>query len=352
MVPHRVISPVFAVILLSCPLALGGCAESSVKASAPQEQPRAAVGVTPLTEQLLTRTVRVPGVLHARSELDLSFKVPGVIKRVAVEEGARVRRGQLLAVIDPTELAAGSAQADVALAKAERDVLRTRSLHESGGVPRNSLDDAETALAIAREGAVTAGFNLRHSELRAPDDGIIDRRMLEVGEVVQATRPVMHFRASGPAEVHVALVDREALAVTPGDPAKVSLDARPGDALRARVTRVASSATAGTGTFEVELALDDPRAATLPSGLTAKVSFSRSEPALSVPLTALVDGDGQEAALFVVEQGRAQRRKVRVAFLEGERAALQEGPPAGALVVSAGASELRDGASVRVVGEE
>lgn len=346
----RIFGPLFSLSFLA--LGSSGCGESSAHAAVPELARALPVAVAAIRSELLQRSTRVSGTLKARSELDLSFKVSGVIKRVLVEEGAHVRRGQLLAVIDPTELAAGSAQASQSLLKAERDVSRARSLHASGGVPRNTLDDAETALAIAREGAVSAGFNLRHSELHAPEDGIIDTRTLEVGEVVNAARPVMHFRALGGNEVHVALVDREALALSPGNPAEVTLDARPSERLHAKVTRIASTATAGTGTFEVELALNDPRARALPSGLTVKVTFMRSEPALSVPLLSLVDGDGDSAAVFVLEGDHALRRKVRVDYLEGERAALLEGPPAGTRVVAAGAGDLRDGALVRVVSEE
>jgi len=346
----RIFGSMIALSLLS--LSASGCGQSPALASGPEEQRALPVAVSAVRSELLQRTTRVPGTLKARSELDLSFKVSGVIKRVAVEEGARVRRGQLLAVVDPTELAAGAAQASQALLKAERDVGRARSLHASGGVPRNTLDDAETALAIAREGSVSASFNLRHSELRAPDDGIIDTRTLEVGEVVAAARPVMHFRALGSAEVHVQLVDHEALAMAVGNPALVTLDARPHEPLKAKVTRVASTATPGTGTFAVELALDDVAARALPSGLSVKVTFARSEPALSVPLMALVDGDGEHAAVFVLKDGHALRSKVRVDYLEGERAALLQGPAAGTMVVAAGAGELRDGALVRVVGEQ
>jgi multidrug efflux pump subunit AcrA (membrane-fusion protein) len=102
----------------------------------------------------------------------------------------------------------------------------------------------------------------------------------------------------------------------------------------------------------VELALDDVQARALPSGLTVKVTFTRSEPALSVPLLALVDGDGDHAAVFVLKDGHAQRSKVRIDYLEGERAALLEGPPVDTRVVTAGAGDLRDGARVRVVSEE
>jgi RND family efflux transporter MFP subunit len=335
--------------LLAAVPQLSAC-ESPARAAGPREERAVPVLLSPVRREPVTHLVRAAGVLHAKRELDLSFKVGGVIQRVAVEEGAHVKRGQLLCLLDPTELEAGSRQANESLAKAERDMTRTRSLHEQNGVPRNMLEDAETALAVARATEAGAAFNLKHTALYAPEDGVIDRRMVEVGEVVAPTRPVLHLKSVGGSVVRVNLVDRDALALALGDAAKVVLDARPDEPLGARVTRIAASATPGAGTFEIELSLAQTRA--LPSGLTAKVAFERAEPALSVPLTALVDGDGERAALFVVAEGRARRVPVRVLGIEGERALLGAGVAEYTQVVATGAAELRDGARVRVTGEE
>ncbi|HEX6240578.1 MAG TPA: hypothetical protein VFZ61_06790, partial [Polyangiales bacterium] len=90
----------------------------------------------------------------------------------------------------------------------------------------------------------------------------------------------------------------------------------------------------------------------LPSGLTAKVSFVRDERALSLPLTALVDGDREQAAVFTLDNGVARRSPVQIETIEGDRVTLSEGLREDTLVVSSGAAELRDGERVRVVGEE
>jgi RND family efflux transporter MFP subunit len=204
---------------------------------------------------------------------------------------------------------------------------------------------------VTRAGAASAAFNLKHTALYAPEDGVIDRRLVEVGEVVAATRPVLHMKSGTSSVVHVNLVDRDALALKPGDAADVVLDARPSQPLRARVRRIAASATPGAGTFEVELSVPDPGGA-LPSGLTAKVAFARAASGLSVPLSALVDGDGEDAFVYVLQGERAHRKPVHVASIEGERALLSQGLVEGEQLVATGAADLREGARVRVLGEE
>lgn len=299
----------------------------------------------------LERRIRASGTLHLKSEADLSFKVGGVVTRVAVDAGSRVRRGQVLATVDPTEAEAARSQLVEAAAKAERDLGRARSLHESGAIGPAELENAQTALAVARAAEAAAQFNLRHTQLVAPDDGVIDRRFVEVGEIAAPGRPMFHLRGVSRGVIARAqLIDRDALELRIDDPARVTLDARPDVVFGARVSRIASTASPATGTIEVELLLDAGGGRDLPSGLTAKIEIARSErPLASVPLSALVDGDGSSAAVYVVEGDRAKRVPVRVSFLAADRAALASGLERIESVVELGASQLEDGSLVRVM---
>jgi multidrug efflux system membrane fusion protein len=352
---NRAMPPLRLSLIAAClsMAALAGCESTSARALSPAPERVIPVSLTRVEKGPLVRTIRVAGVLKEKRELDLSFKVPGVVSRVLVEEGARVRRGQLLAVLDPTEVEAGAAQAQEAFVKAQRDLQRARQLHENDGIPRSALDDANSAVVVARASATSASFNLKHAQLVAPDDGVIDTRMVEVGEIVAPGVPVLHFKSGLGSVVRVGLIDRDVLSVSRGQTAEVRLDARPEAPFLARVTGLASSITKGAGTFEVELTPVDRKVAlSLPSGLSAKVTFSRAEQALSLPLTSLVDGDGEHAFVFVLEGSRAKRVPVEIAGIEGERVALRSQLADGVSVVALGAAELSDGARVRVGAEQ
>jgi RND family efflux transporter MFP subunit len=243
------------------------------------------------------------------------------------------------------------AQAREALAKARRDAARVAHLVAEETAPRAAAEDASTAEAVAAAGLAAAEFNLRHATLTAPDDGWVDRRLAEPGEVVAPGRPVLHVSGRGRGfVVRAAVPGTDALGLAPGAPAAVILDADPGRLLPARVTEVARSAGRGTGTFTVEARLQ-PGAAGAPllSGLTAKLVIPREVPAAgAVPLNAVVDGDGEAGAVFTVEDGRAHRVPVRIAFLQGERAVLAAGVEGVERVVAEGAARLTDGARVAV----
>lgn len=165
----------------------------------------------------------------------------------------------------------------------------------------------------------------------------------------------MSGRSKG-AVVRIGVTDRDVLRVHEGDVAKVTVDARPGLEIPAAVSQVATVASPGSGTFDVEVRLGEGGDGLL-TGLTAKVAIAHLEAAAAVvPVGAVAFGStdaASGASVFVVDpDARARRIPVKVAFLDGDRAALAEtGRPldGAAEVVASGTAALEDGARVKVV---
>lgn len=174
---------------------LGGChaAEREAHAQTPARGPEpTAVKIAAPSTGPVARPIRGTGVVRHKSEADLSFKVGGVVTAVLVEEGARVKKGQVLARLDPTEVGAALRQANEGAIKAERDLERVKRLHATGAVALVELQNAQTGVDVARAGVDAAAFNASRAVIVAPDDGRIDRRFVEPGEVVAPGRPVVH----------------------------------------------------------------------------------------------------------------------------------------------------------------
>jgi multidrug efflux system membrane fusion protein len=341
-----------AVAALAAPTLLGAGCGRAARADTAAEDAAIPVRVVPVAPGPVSRPIRAGGVVAAKREWDLSFKVGGVLTRVAVEEGAPVRAGQVLAELDATELGAAVAQAREGDAKAHRDAERAELLAAAGAAPRAAAEDARTAASVAEATLAAAEFNLRHARIVAPEDGWLDRRMAEPGEVIGPGRPVL--RVSGARSgvvVRVSLSDRDVLGLAPGAPATVTVDALGGPPLRGRVAQIGRTAARGTGTWVVEVAIEPPPGSPpLLPGLTAKVAIPRAVPAAgAVPLAAVVGGDGEVGAIFTVDGDRARRVPISIAFLDGERAVLAGGVERVGLVVSDGAALLADGTRVRVV---
>jgi multidrug efflux system membrane fusion protein len=334
-----------------------GCDRAVPEAAAQTREATLRVRTAPVGKGPIDKPIRGTGVVQPKQTMDLSFKLGGVLQSVDADDGQRVKKGQVLARIDPTEVAANVAQAQESLAKAERDAARTRTLHDGRVVTQSDLDNAKTGVSIAKSASVAAGFNLRHTVIVAPADGWIDLRSAEPGEIVSPGRPVLRFSSESQGWLtKVALVDRDALALTNGALAEVTLDAAPAQTLTGKVSNVATAADPRTGTFAVEIALDvrpkvgvDAADHTLRSGLTAKVRFPQKLAApFVVPIAALSSGDRDRAVVFAADGGVAKRVPVRVAFLDGDRAAIAEGLEGVSSVIISGVADLREGAAIDV----
>ncbi|WP_164002685.1 efflux RND transporter periplasmic adaptor subunit [Pyxidicoccus caerfyrddinensis] len=351
----------FAVLLSG--LLSTGCSGSASAAPTPAVSGEAPVRVrlAPVVMEAVARPVRASGTLAGKQEVRLSTKVGGVVQAVSADEGQKVKRGQVLAALDLSEIGPLVAQAREAREKAARDLERVKGLHAQQVATLAQLQDATTGYEVADAAWRAAAFNQRQATVLAPSDGRILKRMVEPGEVVSPGQPLFLFASTdGGWVVRVGLADRDVVRVKEGDPAEVTLDAYPGRTFHARVSEVASAATPGVGTAEVELALDvrpspGSEAPRLLSGLSAKavVTPSERQAVQLVPVEALLEGDGEVASVFTLDgDGRtARRQRVRVAFLSGAdgRAALSEGPGGDARVITDGVAFLRDGQAVAVV---
>jgi multidrug efflux system membrane fusion protein len=329
---------------------LCGCGAGPAQAKEAPRDSALLVHLAPVERGPVNRTLHAVGRVQIRNDLNLAFKIGGVVRSVKVDQGDHVHKGEVLASLDLTEVKAERARAEQVMVKATRDRDRARELFAVHSISLMDLQNAETSVGMATSSEAAAGFNLRHAVIVAPDDGVIDRRDVEEGEIVAPGQPVLHMVGSSRGMVvRTAVPEREVLALRSGDPATVTLEVLPDRQLSASVTSISSVATPGTGTFDVELALASGSDQPMFSGLSASVTIEHVEhPQATVPLSALVDGAGEHAAVFTVEGTSARRVPVKVMFFAGERAALSRGLERGDAVVDRGAEQLLDGVTVRV----
>ena len=306
-------------------------------------------------------TIRVTGTLAGKEEVGLSFKIGGVISRIVPDPGQRVLAGQVLAELRPTEIAAQVASARASRDKAQRDLDRVQRLYADSVATLEQLQDARTGLDVATNALRVAQFNAEYAVIRSPGDGVVLSRTAEPGQVVEPGRPVLTVRRNGRGMVvRIGLPDRDAVGVSLGSLAEVTFDAMPDHRFTGRVTQRAAAASAGTGDYAAEVTLLG-NANELPSGLVAHVTLRsasmvrRGDARVLVPLDALVDADGDSAAVFVLSpDGKSvARRTVRLTDVaEALRTALVPivaGLDGTETVIVAGMSRLIDGTKVTVV---
>jgi RND family efflux transporter MFP subunit len=339
-------------LLFATSVTVVGCATGHADDAA-TEPPSVPVEAHPAQARTEALPIRTTGRLASKAEIQLSFKIDGIIEHIAVDEGARVQSGQTLARLNLAEIEARVLEAQSALDKARRDLARTERLHRDSVATLENLQDARTAVEVAEARVQAATFNRTYAVIAAPASGRVLRRHAEEGELVTPGTPVLTLGASGRGwVVRAGLPERDVVRLALGDSARVTFDAYPERTIPGRIAEIADAADPQTGTFEVEVAVG-PEAMPLKSGFIAKLDLVPSHTAayVEVPIAALVSGDGQDGIVFTLDRAtkEARRTPVRIAQLLDSTVVLADGPAPDTPVITTGAVGLRDGDRVRRV---
>lgn len=301
------------------------------------------------------------GIIAARVQSDLGFRVGGKITERLVQAGQTVRRGQPLMRIDPTDLtlATRASQETVQGARARAtqtaaDERRLRDLIAAGAVSASAYDQAKAAADAARAQLAAAEAQARvahnaagYSLLVADADGTVVETLAEPGQVVGAGQIVLRLARSGPREALVQLP--ETVRPTIGSPAKArTYDGAQGSAT---LRQLSDAANPATRTFEARYVLHGgPAQAPLGATVTISLAQAGHVGAMQVPLGAIRDV-GKGAGVWVLRDGTAPSvhwRPVHIAALAEETATIDAGLRPGERIVAMGAHMLHDGQTVRV----
>lgn len=297
------------------------------------------------------KPVRAAGMLTTATEMKLSFKTGGLVSRLHVKEGRSVKRGEVLAELDLSEISAQVNQARIGLEKAERDLRRAENLYRDSVVTLELYQNAESAWELAKSQMRIADFNLEHSRIKAPSDGKIQKILVESSEVIGPGYPAILFASTeNDWVVRAALTDKDVVKLALGDSAHVYMDAFPGKSFKAEITELGTIADPVTATYESELLILQ----SLPGFRTGFISRAEIYPSLLkrslvLPLHALIDASDRRAFVFLINDGKAEKRWIRTGNILGEEVVVLEGLEEGEEVITEGAKYLREGMLVEIV---
>jgi RND family efflux transporter MFP subunit len=338
-------------------------------------------------ETKIARTVAVTGTLAAEDQIVLSMKVTGRLAELMVDLGSRVRRGEVIGRLDPTDFRLRLEQAQAALHQARarlglpsdgtddrvnpdetalvrqaRAMLdesrlnreRMAKLWEQQLVARAQLDTAVAADQVAEGRYQDALEEVRNrqavlaqrrteveltrqavvdTELRAPADGMIRERRASVGEFLAAGTPIATLVKIHPLRLQLAIPERAAADVRVGQEVRVSVDGDPG-VYTGRVVRLSPSIQEQNRTLSVEAEVPNTAGALRPGAFgRAEVVIAADQPTVFVPASAIVVFAGIEKVL-TVREGKAEERRVVTGRRERDRVEIVEGLRAGEAVVA------------------
>jgi multidrug efflux system membrane fusion protein len=294
--------------------------------------------------------LQLHGVIASRDEARLSFKVAGVIARISVEAGDSVHAGQTLAEIEPTEIDAQLRTARELDAKAARDLQRGENLYRDEVISLEQLQNLRMQHEMTAAQLRSAQFNRSFARITASADGVVLYRLADTHELIAAGQPVLVVSSGTRGYVlRAAVADRELLPLRLNLAAAVTLDAAPDTQLAGHVTLLSRAADPATGLFPVEITLQ-PTELRIASGMVASARLQPGSGAtlVRIPAGALVTAEAMHGVVFVLQDGRARRRAIEIAFADGAEIAVRSGLRRGETVITDGAPFLDDNELVAV----
>ena len=369
------------ITLAAAALTAAGC--TSVHGEAPKAaRPVKAQAVTLSTPSV---AVRYSAAIEPFEQVPLAFKASGYVDDVRRQAGADgrmrnaqpgdvVSKGAVLARVRESEYRervnqsrSRIGESDAALAKANLDLNRARTLIASASLTRPELDAAQAAYdtGVARLAGVRAELELAETALRdcalvSPATGILLERKIEVGSLVSAGTVGFVVADISAVKAHFGIPDSMIQSVTPGERIDLIVESVAGATFQGRVTAVAPAADAQSRVFDVEVTIPNPDRRLRPGMIgsvsvrpaDARAAASRSVP--TVPLTAIVKsaGDAGYGAFTVERRGEteiARLRPVELGDVAGNAIEVVKGLTAGERVIVTGATLLVDGEEIRVI---
>ena len=323
------------------------CGNSSSKG--PQQAANAVEDVAPTVsvEQVSVREVpqlsTYTSTVQAYVKNNIAPQSGSRIKKINVEVGDFVKKGQVLAEMDQIQLQ----QAELQMKNKEIEYNRLKKLHEAGGLSQSDLDAVELAYQVSK---TTYENLLENSVLLSPINGVVTARNYDVGDMYAMSAPVFTVEQIVPVKLLVGISESDYSKVKKGDSVEITADAIPGKTFYGKITRIYPTIDPATRTFTVEVVVDN-NYKTLRPGMFARVTIKfGTNNNVVIPDIAIVkqQGSGERFVYVLNEDGTVSYVKVVLGRRMGAEYEVLEGLTDGATIVTGGQIRLKDGVKVSV----
>jgi len=348
-------SMAFFALIAALPFMMQSCTESKGKENTIPKGNTVPVPVrvVSLSKSASSGSIAASGKLTTDDETILSFKTSGVVDAVFVKEGDQVKKGQLLATLDLTEINAQVALARHNYEKAQRDFQRVTNLYRDSVATLEQLQNAQTGLSIAKEQLDAASFNRSFSEIHAPANGFVLRKFVNAGQVVSIGASILMTNGAvkGRWILKIGVSDKQWSSISLKDKATVKMDAFPDRVFNAEVSHKSETSDAQTGTFTVELEVKNENAR-LATGMFGSVEIQSHEvlSSWSVPYEAVLDANGNEGFVFITNDNKtAIKQPVIIESFNGKNIRISSGLENANALIIAGSAYLSDRSPIQIL---
>ncbi len=330
--------------MLALALAAAGCG------SGPAERPALpAVRIAEVGRAAHPLVSEYPGRVEASEEVHLAFQSGGTLRRIAVAEGARVRRGELVAELDPADYALQLKAVEAEYRRIEAEAQRVMALYADSVATAAAYDRARYGLEQAAARYEHARKQLADTRITAPFDGCVQRRHCDPPTVVAAGMPVVTLVSTAAPEIEIHIPAADYVRRNDFGSFEASFDGLPARRVALRLLSISPKANANQ-LHTVRLGFAEPLADPPAPGMNVLVSLTlraAEQAGIEIPASALFADEGESCVWVFGADSTVRRRAVAVERLRADGSALlREGLAAGERIVTTGVHRLREGERV------
>ena len=288
------------------------------------------------------------GIVEECEATAVSFTGMGVVKRMLVNEGQAVSRGQLIAEMDDTQARNLLSGAEAQMTQANDALSRYKMLHDNGSLPEVQWVEIQSKVAQAKSQLEVAKKNLSDCRLVAPVSGIVGKRLVCAGETAMPSQAVVSILDISTVKVKVAIPEAEISGIGANTSSTIKVEAVNGSFTGGRIEK-GVQADALTHTYDIRIHVANGQRQLLP-GMVASVQFGNIEKPskdLTLPVTAVQrKADGSLFVWTIANDSTAHRTTVRTGETMGNRIAITDGMTEGSRVVTEGYQKLSENTKV------
>lgn len=325
---------------------LSGC-QTKTDRQVPDEVPISVLTVA-VSKINAKKEISLSGNIEGYKTVRLGFMVAGKIDYIGTEEGGMVSRKRLLASLDPGSYTIAKELADIQVNQLQDEYNRLKTMYDKNSLSESDFVKISSGLQQALEQQKLHNKNLSETKLFSPIDGVLLKKLAEVGEITGIGIPLFVVSEIRKVKVNAFIPENELHRVKSGQKAKVIVSSLE-NTFEGKIIEVGSAADPASRAFSVKIEVENPELLIRP-GMIAGIFLQTDQNAemLAIPVEAIQHDFNDQCYVYVADtsKGRAFRRNVSLGNISNDRIEITSGLQEGEIIVTGGQQKLSDGSLI------
>jgi len=339
--------PTYFILLIF--ILFNGC--QTKKGNQETNEPAIPVVISRVTKSSYAKEIPLSGNIEGNKTVRLGFLVAGKVDFIAVNEGQFISKGELLSSIDPTNYEIAKELADIQVNQVQDEYDRLKQMHDNKSLSESDFAKISYGLQQAKAQQKLHTKNLADTKLYSPIEGVLLKKLCEVGEITGAGIPLFVVSDIRKIKVSAYIPENELHNIKLGQEARILITAL-NETFNGRIIEVGSAADAASRAFSVKIEVENPKKLILP-GMIAEVKIITGQESklLEIPVVAVLHDFNNQSFVYVVDgsNGKAFKRNVSLGQVLNDKIEVISGVSENDSVVSGGQQKLVDGSPVKII---